>query len=886
MLKDPLFYCSSRYVMKHPFSESRAPHAEPASPARTHVKRQAPSRSRTFSRHATVVATLLLAGCGGGGDVAPSQPLYKASITTTRYGVPHVKADDFASLGYGVAQAYAKQNFCLLADQVVTVNGERSMHFGGNASALVSFVPIPNRDADFFYKSYLNDEDLARAFAGTSGEVKELLAGYIEGYNDYVAAAPTSGAARNPCDGQPWVRPIKERDFLRLLGDKAVLASGAAFARAIVAASPPVASSEPAAVSTRSRNPRAPALDREVVMAQLNPHYARGVASNAYAIGRDATGTGAGMLLGNPHWPWFGTNQFFEVHMTVPGQLDVFGVMNGDMPLPLIGFNKDVAWTHTVSPTLRQSIHQLSLVPGEPTRYVVDGQQRSMTEQQVTIQVKGDDGVVRPESRTLYSSHLGPILQIDSLVPGGVHLRWSNASAYSLRDANLNSMRLLEQWLRIGQARNVIEITTALRSVAAIPYVHTIASDRDGRALFADIGSTPHLERSQLTTGGSGCIRGATAQAVLALVNLPILDGSVSACDWKVEDGAPRPGLMPTSQLPVVDRTDYVVNSNQSAWFVHPESRITDLHPILGGALAPFTLRQRLSMQQVEQRIAGTDGLPGSRFGTLDVMKQVLYSNRLMAAELSIDGKSARDLTTSLNQSCAPDLGQTTRIVLASNGTEVDIAPACLLLAATWDGRANLESRGAVLFREFWRRLRMPAGTPLWLSPFDANDPVNTPRDLNTNPGPALDTLRRTLADTVLDLNTKGVDFTKPLGELQSVTRNGKRIPLHGGDEFEGTFNKLTMRQNNTSVPLTSAGYTDVFVGSSYIQAVTWLDGKVQARGVLAYSQSADPSSANFSDQTELLFSAKELAVLPFSPAEIAAEQIGDSVQVHSRKKK
>jgi acyl-homoserine-lactone acylase len=844
------------------------------------------ARTRRWLRicSATSLAAGLLAGCGGSDDDRTSAPApkFSATVTTTRYGIPHVKADDFGSLGYGVAQAYMKQNFCLLADQVVTVNGERSMHFGPAAQTLVSFVPVANRDADFFYKAYLDDAALESAFASAPPEVKELLAGYIEGYNDYVEAKPATGAApRNPCDGQPWVRPITQRDFLRLLGDKAILASGAAFAKAIVSAQPPAGPISQVASRKATRR-----LDKDVVLAQLNPYYTRGVASNAYALGKQGTGTGAGMLLGNPHWPWFGTSQFFEIHMTVPGRFDAFGVMNGDLPVPLIGFNKDVAWTHTVSPTLRQSIYELKLSSSDPTHYVVDGQDRAMTARQITIKEKAADGKVTDVQRTVWFSHLGPMLSVDSLVPGGVNLRWTSTTAYTLRDANLNSVRTLEQWLRIGQARSVAEIKSTLRSVSAIPYVHTIAADRDGNALFADIGPTPNLDRSQVVAGPDSCVRGATAQAVLSLLNLPILDGSRAACDWKVDATAPRAGLMPTASLPAVDRQDFVANSNQSAWFVNPQARIDDLHPILGGAQTPLTLRQRLAQMQIEERMAGTDGLPGTGFGNLELLQKVLYGHRLLAAELSIPGKGSQALTTSLTSTCAPAAGETTRLVAATNGTLVDIAPACLLLASTWDGRSNLESRGAVLFREFWRRLRMPAGTRLWLKDFDLADPVHTPRDLNTEAGVALDTLRRTLADTVLDLTTKGVDYTRALGELQSVTRAGQRIPLPGGDEFEGTFNKLTMKQNNTTVPLTAAGYTDVFVGSSFIQAVTWVNGTVQARGVLAYSQSSDPASAHFADQTAALFSAKQFAILPFSDAEIAAERVGEVEQIASKKTK
>lgn len=816
----------------------------------------------------------LMAACNGGDPHAA----FEAELRMTAYGVPHVRANNFAGLGYGVAQVFLRENFCLLADQVVTVNGERSKYHGADGTAVVSFVPVPNRDSDFFYQSYLDDSALATAFSATSNEVRELVRGYVAGYNEFLAQAPASSANRPACLDEPWVRPISERDYLRMLGDKAVLASGAAFARAIATAQPP--QGQVASADTTIRQ----TLDPDVVRAQLNPHPERGAASNAYAIGRQATSNGAGMLLGNPHWPWSGNNLFFQVHMTVPGQFDAFGAMNGDAPVPLIGFNKDVAWTHTVSPALRHSIYALQLVEGSPTRYRVDGAVRDMKARTITIAVKRPDGSIGSESRTLYTTHLGPVIQVDSLVPGGVNLRWSASTAYTLRDANLNSVRLLEQWLRIGQATDVHEIEDALRQVAAIPYVHTIATDRAGNALYADIGATPNLPRSKLRPANEGgCVSGATAQAVLALVNLPILDGSRSACDWDVEPGAPRTGLMPTERLPAVLRSDWVANSNQSAWFVHPQARIDDLEPILGTAVGPLSLRQRLAFQQIEQRLTASDGIsstPG--FDSLDELRQMLFGNRLLAAELTLGGKATTALNRDLLELCQPAPGAATVPVQVPGGALVDIAPACRVLA-DWDGRSDIESTGAVLFREFWRRLRMPPGTPLWLTPFDPADPVHTPRDLNTTPGVAADTLRLTLAQTVADLQAKGVAIDRPLGALQGVTRAGQRIALHGGDEFEGAFNKLTMRENNQTVPLGPQGYTDVFVGSSYIQAVTWIDGRVHAQGLLAYSQSADPRSAHHADQTRELYANKRFTTLPFSEEEITAAQVGGVERLVSR---
>ena len=47
-----------------------------------------------------------------------------ATVTRTRYGVPHVRAADWGGLGFGTGYAFAEDNVCLLADHLVTLAGE------------------------------------------------------------------------------------------------------------------------------------------------------------------------------------------------------------------------------------------------------------------------------------------------------------------------------------------------------------------------------------------------------------------------------------------------------------------------------------------------------------------------------------------------------------------------------------------------------------------------------------------------------------------------------------------------------------------------------------------------------------------------------------------
>ena len=108
--------------------------------------------------------------------------------------------------------------------------------------------------------------------------------------------------------------------------------------------------------------------------------------------GKDVTANGHGMLLGNPHFPWSGPNRFYQMHLTIPGRMDVMGAGIGTYPAVSIGFNKDVAWSHTVSTGKRFTLYELTLASGEPTTYLVDGQPEKMTARKVRTQVRGADG--------------------------------------------------------------------------------------------------------------------------------------------------------------------------------------------------------------------------------------------------------------------------------------------------------------------------------------------------------------------------------------------------------------------------------------------------------------------------------------------------------------
>ena len=90
---------------------------------------------------------------------------YDVDIRWTSYGIPHIKANDYASAAYGYGYAFARDNICLLAEEINKVNGERALHFGAGGS--YNYVAngsgnVNNLSSDFFYELVM-DEACSRA---------------------------------------------------------------------------------------------------------------------------------------------------------------------------------------------------------------------------------------------------------------------------------------------------------------------------------------------------------------------------------------------------------------------------------------------------------------------------------------------------------------------------------------------------------------------------------------------------------------------------------------------------------------------------------------------------------------------------------------------------
>ncbi|WP_435972560.1 penicillin acylase family protein [Streptomyces sp. Qhu_M48] len=844
------------------------------------------SRRRTSARLrvAVVAAVAVMSTTAVAGAPAPVSPAAvqgpdKPTIRYTEYGIPHIIASDWEGLGTGYGYAAAKDNICTLADTYLMVNAQRSRHLGpdGRTSPGQNQNTTTNLNSDLYFQRIKDDGVVERlldrpAPDGPEPEVRDAIRGYVQGYNRYLAETGASNLSDPACRGAAWVRPITELDVYRHAHAEIIMGSADALLDGQVNAVPPGASAAatPAASPEKSSTATGAAGTTETgrtagttgaagsagaaetaktaktakrIREALALSRQQSMGSNALAVGSQGVSGGTSMLLANPHFPWQGKNRMWQSHLTIPGKLNVSGASLLGLPAVNIGHNDDVAWSHTVATVAPFGLFDVQVDPLNPTKYLVDGAWEQMTSQRVTVDVRTADGSLSQVTRTLWGTRYGPVTT--SIV--GVPLPWV-VSAHVVRDANMNNLRALNTWFGLDQAKDVRDVVDVLETTQGVPFFNTVAADRNGDALYADIQVVPNITdehaRSCLTETGKLLFNQA-----LPLSNTPpvsILDGKRSACDWPVDPDAAEPGLLDPRDQPRLIRSDFVGNANDSPWLANPAQPLS-FPRVMGDMAAPRSLRTQELILTAQKRINGTDGLPGRGF-TPETMGKLLFSDNSRAADLTLNA------TVTACQNVAFGL-------VLVDGNLVNISEACPVLAAWKSHDFTADSRGSWLFANYWRFLQ--GGQKLekvpWRVPFDPKDPVHTPNSLDSGSSAVRDALAR----AVFALRKAGVPLNAPLSDVQRITRGAEQIPIHGSLGALGVLNVIE--------PGSVDGKLDVVFGSSFVQQVRFTaEGPPETYSVLAYSQSADPNSPHHSDQTKL-FAAGKWVTERFTEEQIAA---------------
>ncbi|HRW39030.1 MAG: penicillin acylase family protein [Acidimicrobiales bacterium] len=752
---------------------------------------------------------------------------YDADIRWTTHGVAHIRAGSWGSLGYGQGYACARDHLPTIADQLAKVRSERARHHGPGANGAILAT-------DLGYLALGVTERAAPLRDAQPPELRALVTGYVAGLNRWAREAKGTDALPAWCRDAPWIREVDELDLYAYFVDMAMMASGRNLAEIIGRAEAP--------------GPDGPA--------EPSPIAALGgddLASNGWAFGGDATASGHGMVIANPHFPWGGEARFWECHLTIPGELDVYGVSLLGTPGVQLGFNEHVAWTHTFSKGHRFTIAKLDLAEGRPTAYRYGDEVREMTSQVHAVDVLGADGSVERVERTLWRSHHGPMINLPLV-------GWGLETAFTYRDANIDNRAMLPQFVAMDTARSLEEMQASYDRIQGMPWVNTLAADRTGRAWFIDASTTPALS-PEAAARFVDRVQHDLIAALLHENRVALLDGSDPGDEWIEVDGAREPGVLPVSAMPRMERRDYVLNANDSHWLNHATATLEGYSPLHGLERTPRSLRTRQNLRVVNA-LARTGEV------TIDAAVHALLDNRSLSAELLRDAVVARGR--------------------AAGG---EAARAADVLAA-WDGCFELSSVGAPLWREFVAcfdaKAQRDAG-PLFATAFDPDDPVATPHGLAPAPDAGPDPIVVALELAVALLDEAGVALDAPLGDVQWAQRGDRRVAVHGGCEGDGLCNVLApsgalasqaiepgparlapVGDRAATSGLAAGGYRCTY-GTSFLMAVELTDDGPVASGLLAYGQSGDARSAHHADGTDA-YAAKALRPLRFRDDDIEAD--------------
>ena len=806
---------------------------------------------------------ILLTGCQSESQSQQTgePPRYEATVTRTPHGVAHITAASWGALGFGEAYAAAEDQVCNMALALLQSRGESASVFGPGREQR-------NLTRDITVKALGIPGRAEAALQAQAPDIREWIEGYAAGFNHYLAEH--AEGVGSWCDQAEWVRPVNADAFMAQYSTmvQTLPRAGAAIAAARLP-EPRVSTSQPSATEAwTSGAPESSEADWVRVpqlASTLTDLTLRDMGSNAWALGDGRTEGANSLLLANPHYPWYGIARFWEKHLTIPGVYDAYGVSLIGIPGVSLGFNGHVGWSHTVSNSKRTVIYRLTLNPIDPTRYRWGDGWRSLTSVDVDVDVRSESEV-STTSYTVWSSHHGPLIALPGITDDPF-------TVFAVRDANTENLHVMGQWQAMGQAQGMDDFIDAHRRFNAMPWINTIAVSREGRAAYIDNSTVGALSPDTIADWQARVSVDPRQHFLYLDQGLVILDGSRPDHDWR-DTSSPVPQTEPFEQRPLIESRDYVFNANDSYWLSDPENPATALSPLYGPTHSPRTVRTRMNVELLRPNsplgYAGNDAL-----FSMAEMQTALFANDSLTAQL---------LLPELLAACADSPER----VLATE--TIDLKVACSILG-DWDRRFNLDSRGAVLFREWLTRYpynETYLGRELFLLPFNPAEPLTTPAGLK-DAATALDKL----AEAVALMQQLGVPLDTPLGEHQRGHRMNEIFPVHGGNRREGIAN-LQISASRYSNPAETPVYTgsDAFMsdseslsetgynvvhGSSFIMTLAFTDEGPEAEAILSYSQSGNPDSDFFDDQTAL-YRDKVWRDILFSQEDITREAISVNI--------
>ena len=389
-----------------------------------------------------IVAGVLLVTCWRVAPVAVAEEAVDAkkmaaqvTIHRDEWGVPHIEGPTDASVAFGFAYAQAEDYFWQIEDTYAAALGRHAELIGPDGV-----------NSDLLTRSFQIPEGAKADFPKIEPELQAIAAAYTAGLNHYLASHPEV-KPRLITHFEPWNMLAYERNVLLsfLFG--------------------------------KSHAPRGQ-IDK------VAEGFQAAIGSNTWAIAPSRTKSDNAMLFANPHQPWFGYGQFYEGHVKSGEGLNFSGACFFGGPLPTIGHNEHLGWSHTVNnPDVADVWLETFDDKEDALNYKYGDGYRKAEQWKTTLKIRNGDGFDE-KTYTLRKTHHGPIVgQADD----GRYL--------SVRIARLAEGSRLRQALRMTKAKNFDEWRAAMAELN-LQMFNTCYADRDGNIFYVYNGAVPRRDPS------------------------------------------------------------------------------------------------------------------------------------------------------------------------------------------------------------------------------------------------------------------------------------------------------------------------------------------------------------------------------------------------------
>ncbi len=500
---------------------------------------------------------------------APDADTLARHVTIRRdtFGVPHILADTEEAAAFALGYAQAEDHPGELAERLLRARGDAAKYLGAVAV-----------DNDFAMRRFDNDGEAQRHLRDVGRTFRKVLDAYAAGLTRYF------DRHRGDRDLPEWTRglTIDAADVL-------------AYTRA-GAVSSVISPTLIADLKHKYELGSTPAQD-------TGDHGGQGEGdgSNAFAISGSRTVSGKPILLGNPHLRW--SSLYWEAHITVPGRINFYGSTLIGLPTLRAGFNESLGYVQTNNDPDLEDVYALDLDPHQPDHYIYERRSRALAHQDVTIDVKQEDGSLRQERREFWYTHLGPVVYRN------------DAKVFILRSMALDSWRYFEGFQDLMASRSLKDYESRLRR-NLIPTSNFTYADAAGNIFYQWNARLPkRLE-----------------------------DGTSYELDVPAEHKYFWRGVHTLADLPHLLNPPggYIQNANNSPWFTSLRDRIDPARFPSYVERHPLALRPQMALQMLESREKfSVDDVRAMKFNT-----HVLLADRVLP-DLLAAGKTVADATDS-----------------------------------------------------------------------------------------------------------------------------------------------------------------------------------------------------------------------------------------------